>query len=211
MVIGWNDARVLAAGRQIWIRSIVAVIGGPIPMVERRERNENARLDGVHPGEVSEDVPFALSVAHTDELLIGGVWNLKIVRTGRPDEAKLICRRRVENQRSEAANAVIIVVPLLRLRRHQAHIGAISADAGVVREAIRMIADADLAVRGMEAAVSGGEFDFTVAFESRARNHVEDTVGPVAVFCGITAALDFHHVDVFGIELWADVGSDVGD
>src|SRR6267143_4421812 len=192
MVIGWNDPCVLAAGGQTWIRAIVPVIGGAIPMVERRKRNEDARLGSVHPGEISEDVPFALNIAHADELLIGCVWNLKIVRTGRSDKAKLICRRRIENQRSEAANTVIIVVPLLRFRRHQAHIGAISADAGVVREAIRMIADADLAVRGMEAAVSGGEFDFTVAFESRARNHVEDTVGPVAVFCGITAALDFH-------------------
>src|SRR6267142_2754840 len=101
MMIGWNDARVLAAGRQIWIRSIIAVIGGPVPMVERRERKKNTRLNGVHPGEVSEDVPFVLNVAHTHELLIGGVWNLKIVRTGRSHEAKLIRRRRVENQRSE--------------------------------------------------------------------------------------------------------------
>src|SRR5882672_3839566 len=98
MVIGRNDARIFAAGRQTWIRAIIAVIGGAIPMVERRERNENARIDGVHPGEIPEDVPFALNIAHTDELLIGGVWNLKIVRTGRSDEAKLICRRRIKNQ-----------------------------------------------------------------------------------------------------------------
>src|SRR5882724_4007130 len=159
MVIGWNYPCVLVAGRRNWIRSIVAVIGGAIPMVERRERNENARLGGVHPGEISEDVPFALNIAHADKLLIGRVWNLKIVRSSRPDEAKLICLRRVENQRSETANAVVVVVPLLRLRRHQAHIGAISADAGVIGETIRVIGEADLAVGGMETAVGGGEFD----------------------------------------------------
>src|ERR1700687_1166037 len=210
MVIGWNDPRVLAARRQIWIRAIVAVIGGAIPMVERRERSENARVDGVHPGEIAEDVPFTLNVAHTGELLIGRIWNLKIIRSSRPDEAKLICRRRVENQRSEAANAIIIVVPLLRFRRHQAHIGAIDTQACVVREAIRVIAEADLAVGGMETAISGGEFDFTVAFETRARNDIEDAVSPVAVLRGITAALNFHDVDVFGVKLRADIGSDIG-
>src|SRR6266436_6511207 len=178
-------------------------------MVERRERNENARLDGVHPGEIPEDVPFALNIAHADELLIGRIWNLKIVGTGQSDEAKLICLRSVENQRSEAANAVVVVVPLLRFRRHQAHIGAIHAEARVIREAIRVITEADLAVGGMETAVGGGELDFTIALETRARNHVEDTVSPVAVLRGITAALNLHDVDVHGIKLWADLASDV--
>src|SRR6266850_8246075 len=186
MVIGRNDPCVLAAGRQTWIGVIVAVIGGAIPMVERRKRNENARLGGVHPGKISEDVPFALNIAHADKLLIGRVWNLKIVYTGRSDEAKLICPRRVENQRSEPANAVIIVVPLLQFRRHQAHIGAIHAETCVIRETIRVIADADLAVGGMETAIGGGELHFTVAFETRARNDVEDTVSPVAVLRRIT-------------------------
>src|SRR5882672_9346798 len=210
MVIGWNDPCVLAAWRQTWIRAIVAVIGGAIPMEEGRERKKNARLGGVHPGEISEDVPFALNIAHPDELLIGRVWNLKIVRTSQSDEAKLICLRRVKNQRSEAANAVVVVVPLLRFRRHQAHIGAIHAEARVIRETIRVVADADLAISGMEAAVGGSELDFTVAFETRARDDIEDTVGPVTVLRRITAALDFHDINVFGIELRADVGSDVG-
>src|SRR5712664_374651 len=210
MVIAWNDPCVLVAGRQTWIRAIVAVIGGTIPMVERRERSENSWVDSVHPGKVSKDIPFALNIAHADKLLIGRIWNLKIVGSSRPDEAKLICLRRVENQRSEAANAVVVVVPLLRLRRHQAHIGAISADAGVIGEAIRVIADADLVVGGMETAIGGGELHFTVAFETRARNDVEDTVSPVAVLRRITPALDLHDINVFGVELRADVGSDVG-
>src|SRR5882724_6725628 len=209
MVIGWNDPCVLAAGRQIRIWSIVTVIGGAIPMIERRERSENAGLDGVHPGEISEDVPFALNIAYANELLIGRVWNLKIVRSSRPDEAKLICLRRVENQRSEPANAVIIVVQLLRFRRHQAHIRAIHAKAPVIRETIRVIADADLAVGGMETAVGGSEFDFTAAFESGARNDIEDTVSPVTVLRGVTAALNLHDIDVLGVELRADVGSNV--
>src|SRR6266404_5667116 len=112
MVIGRNDPCVLAARRQTGIGVIVAVIGGAIPMEERRERKKNARLGGVHPGEISEDVPFALNIAHPDELLIGRVWNLKIVRTSQSDEAKLICLRRVKNQRSEAAKDVDDVVQL---------------------------------------------------------------------------------------------------
>src|SRR6266850_198554 len=210
MVIGWDDARVLTARGQTWIRAIVAVIRGPIPMVERRERNEDARLDGVHPGQISEDVPFALNIAYANELLIGRVWNLKIVRSSRPDEAKLIYLRRVENQRSEPANAVIIVVQLLRFRRHQAHIGAIHAEARVIRETIRVVANADLTVCGMETAVCGGEFDFAVAFESRARNDIEDAVSPVSVLRGITAALNLHDVNVFGVELRTNVRRNVG-
>src|SRR4030095_1292553 len=62
----------------------------------------------------------------------------------------------------------------------------------------------------MKAAVSGEQFDFSVTFESGARNHIEDAVSPVPVICRIAAALNFDDVHVLGIELWANVGGDVG-
>src|SRR5262245_25646342 len=62
----------------------------------------------------------------------------------------------------------------------------------------------------MEAAVSGEEFDFAIAFETGARNDVERAVDAVAVFGGVAAAFDFDHVHVLGVELRTDVGGNVG-
>ena len=73
-----------------------------------------------------------------------------------------------------------------------------------------MIAEADLIVGVVEAAVVGNEFGLAVALESRARHDVEDSIGAVAVFGIVAAALNFEVIDVFGIELRADVRSDVG-
>jgi len=53
---------------------------------------------------------------------------------------------------------------------HQSNIAAIRADAGVVGKPFAVIADADLAVGGMKISIRGEQFDFTIAFEARARN-----------------------------------------
>jgi len=79
---------------------------------------------------------------------------------------------------SEAANAVVVVVPLLRFRRHQATIGAIHAEARVIRETIRVVADADLAISGMEAAVVAAS-SISRLRSNPSADDIEDTVGPV--------------------------------
>src|SRR5262249_20899695 len=116
----------------------------------------------------------------------------------------------VEDQGSKTALAIVAVVKHLRPGGHQAHIRAIDADARVVCETIRVVTEANLAVRGMKAAVRGGHFDFPVAFERRGGDDVEDAVGAVPVLAGFPAALDFHNVDILGVKLRANVRSNVG-
>src|SRR5262249_31771542 len=61
----------------------------------------------------------------------------------------------------------------------------------------------------MIATVSGDEFRFPIAFETGAGNYVEGSVSAVAVFGRLAAALNFDDVDIFGIELGANVCRDV--
>src|SRR5262249_58446314 len=49
-----------------------------------------------------------------------------------------------------------------------------------------------------------------IALKTGAGDYVEDTVGAIAVFGRITAALHFNTVDVLGIELRTDVRGDAG-
>jgi hypothetical protein len=67
----------------------------------------------------------------------------------------------------------------------------------------------DLVVCLIVAAITENEIAFFVPLETRSGNHVEDSVGSVAVFGVITAPLDFDVVDIFGINLGADVAGDV--
>jgi len=70
-------------------------------------------------------------------------------------------------------------------------------------------ADIDLIVGGIE--IPGGRdyFDLIVPFETRWRDHVEESVGPVAVLTRKTAALDLEFFHVFGINQRRDVGRDI--
>lgn len=73
-----------------------------------------------------------------------------------------------------------------------------------------MVTEADLIVRLEEAASGEDELALTVALEAGARDDVEHPVGAVAQGGVVGAAIDFKGVDVFGVDLWGDVGGDVG-
>ena len=62
----------------------------------------------------------------------------------------------------------------------------------------------------IEIAGAEDDFGFVVALEAGAGDNVEDAVGAIAELGAVAAAIDFQVVDVFGIELRAEVGSDVG-
>jgi len=188
----------------------IAVVGGVVRVDERGSGKQHAGPECVNPGEVEERVAFALYVADKSVLLLGGIRDLeKIVANGR-GQAKLVDGIWVEDERSEAADAVGRVVKRVGFGRHEAEIGTIGAGAGVIGETIGVVADADLAISGMEAAVGGDQFDFAVALEAGARDDIEGAVDAVAVFGGVSAAFDFDDVHVLGIKLSADIGGDVG-
>src|SRR5713226_6695117 len=94
-------------------------------------------------------------------------------------------------------------------RRFQSEISAIAGETGVVGKSFRMIAEADLVVGVVVAAVAADEFRLPVALEPRASHDIKDTVGAVAVFGVVATTLNLEIVDVLGIELRADIGRDV--
>ncbi len=68
----------------------------------------------------------------------------------RSDPAELILRARIEKQRKKSAHAARLIVDHLRNRRRQAEFGAVSVDARIVGEALRVAADVELIVGGIE-------------------------------------------------------------
>ena len=94
--------------------------------------------------------------------------------------------------------------------RLQSEIAAIGIDAGVVREAFGVAAEADRIVRLVEIPGGRDEFGLVVAFETGSRNNVEDAIGAVAKLGAIAAPIDFDVIHVFGIELGAEILRDGG-
>ena len=141
---------------------------------------------------------------------VGVLGNLVIVAAHLSDEAKLVGRVTVVEEGGETADSVLRVVDGLRDRRLQAEVAAVAAEAGIPGEFLAVVAEADLVVGLVE--VSGGKhkFAFAAAFEAGARQHVEHAVGAVAQVGAVAAAFHFERVDVFGVDLRADVAGDVG-
>src|SRR5690348_1801518 len=133
-----------------------------------------------------------------------------MIAARRGDQANLVIRIFIEDQRSKAAQSGGLRVDGLLDGCFEAEIGAVAGEAGVVSEAFGVISETDLVVGVVEAAVTRNQFGFTVPLESRARDYIENAVSAIAVLGGIAAALDLDAVDVLGIELRADVGCNAG-
>ncbi len=89
----------------------------------------------------------------------------------------------------------------LRHGRLQAEIAAVRVDAGVVSEILGMASEAEGIVGLVEISGAQDEFSLVVALEAGAWNDVENSVGAVSELRAITAAVDFHILEIFGIEL----------
>src|SRR5439155_19459191 len=90
-----------------------------------------------------------------------------------------------------------------------AEIAAVAVHADIVGKPFGVATEVELVVGLVEIAKTSDQFGFAVALESGARNDVEDAVGAVAKLGAVTSAIDFKVVDVFGVELWPKVGSDI--
>ena len=82
------------------------------------------------------------------------------------DEAKLIFRSGIENERSEPAEAVCGIVNYCGGRRIEAEVGAVAVEAGVVCEAAGVPPEAELIVGLIEIANGKSEFGYVVTFEA---------------------------------------------
>src|SRR5437762_12599941 len=91
----------------------------------------------------------------------------------------------------------------------QSKVGAVTGNTAIVCEAISVIAETELVIGLVKAAIAGDQLGLTIAFESGAGYDIEDTVRAIAILGGVAATLDFEVVDVLGIELRTDVRGNV--
>src|SRR5215468_946560 len=89
-------------------------------------------------------------------------------------------------------------------------IGTVPAQTDVISRMVVVVAEAKLVVSEVVVAVACQQLSPAVALESRARDHIEDAVSPVAGLSRKAAALHFDIIDVLGIELRAHVAGDIG-
>ena len=183
-------------------------------MIEGRGREHQARIDGANPGKREEgiffDVGIAQGLAGRVVRVLGIEGNLIEIAAGLRNQAKLVLRIRVVNQRSESAEAVGSVVENGRCWRVQAQVRAIAAEAGVVGEAAGVAAEIELIVGLKKIAGGKNQLGLVVALEAGARRDVEDSVGAIAIVGGVTAPLDFEDVDIFRVDLRPEIAGDVG-
>src|SRR5208337_2280390 len=116
----------------------------------------------------------------------------------------------VKNKRSKTADAIYCVVHNLGNRRLQSEIAAVAIDAGVIREAVGVAAEAEFIVGLVKVARGDGEFGFVVALESGAGHDVENAISAVAELCAVAAAVHFNVIQILGIELGTEILRDGG-
>ncbi len=133
-----------------------------------------------------------------------------MVSPNRRYEPQLVGRRFVENQRAVSAQTGCLIMDHIDGRRFDSEVSAIPGKAAQPGKAFTVIAEANLVVRIVVAAVAEDHFALTIAFESGTRHYVEDTVGAVAVLSTVSATLHFEVVDILGIKLRSHVRRDIG-
>src|SRR5579872_324730 len=73
-----------------------------------------------------------------------------------------------------------------------------------------MAAEIELVVGLVKIAEAGDQLSFIVALKASAGHDVEDTISAVPELSAVTSPINLHVVDVLGVELRAQIGSDVG-
>ena len=203
-----------------------AVVIGCVAMEERRQGQQQFRVESVHPGEIYDRIGFMIAVTQSqtgilsrefpiDQVVfdierVGIVRNLVVILAERSYETELIRGIEVKDQRAESAVPIFSVVHHLRHRRLYAEIAAVGVDAGIVSEPFRMAAEVERIVRLIEIACADYQFRLAIALETGTRHNIEYPVGAIAKFRAVASAIDFKIVDIFRIELRPEIRSDIG-
>ena len=160
-----------------------AVVVGRVAMIERGNREKDFGVERVHPGKIYQRIRFMIAVAQANALSLrlkavgrdvsvlnvtrkGIVGNLVVVLPRRRDEAQLVGRIDVENERPKPAKTVRRVVHHFRNRRLQAQVATVSVHAGVVSEALGMATEAELAIRLVEVPGVQYQLHLVISLES---------------------------------------------
>src|ERR1700692_3683370 len=91
----------------------------------------------------------------------------------------------------------------------EAEIAAIAAQTAVICKSFRVPSAADLVIRLIEISETCDEVALLIALKSRPRDDVEDAVSSIPIVRVITAPLDFHIIDVLGIELRPHIAGNI--
>src|SRR6266853_6644225 len=145
-----------------------------------------------------------------DVVWVGIIRNLVVVPAQRSHEPELVRRIDVENQGAEAPVPILGIVDYLRNRWLQTQIASIPVHTGVVCKTLGVTPKAHLRIGLVKASPAENYFRFIVAFETGAGDEVEHAIGPVSKLCAITSTIYFHVVEVFGVELRAEIGCNIG-
>src|SRR5579863_9047931 len=195
-------------------------------MKERRNRQHEFRIEGVYPGKGRERVRFVSAVAKiqagilsselaVDQIVLDVVGirivgNLIVIPAQRSHDAQLVGRINIKDEGDEAAETIFGVVNHLWNRGLDAEIATVKVDAGIVSESLGVAAEAESIVSLVEISCAEHQFSLAVAFKASAGSYIEHSVGAVADLGAVASAIDLEIVDIFGIDLRAQIGSDVG-
>src|SRR4051812_33766116 len=73
-----------------------------------------------------------------------------------------------------------------------------------------MVTETDLVVSVVITSVSKYDFALAVSLKSRTSHYVEYAISTITIVCGVSSALHFQIINIFGIELRANVRSNAG-
>jgi hypothetical protein len=102
------------------------------------------------------------------------------------------------------------VVQNIRARGRKPIVAAVSVHAGEVREILRMASEIHLVIDLGESAKAGIKLALLVTLEAGARDYIEYTIAAIAISRRVSATLSLYVVNIFRIDLRADIAGDVG-
>src|SRR6516164_1064061 len=120
----------------------------------------------MQPRQIDESVALVLDIVDAGSLLIRGVRHLVMVSAHRRDQAQLIGSGPVEDQRAVSAESRAQVVNDMPGRRLEPEIRAVARQASQPGEAFAVIAEADLVVGVVVAAVAEQHLSLAIALET---------------------------------------------
>jgi len=129
-------------------------------------RSAQPRAECANPREGGERIVLAVDVSSKRGWIAGINRHLIKIAARLSNQAQLVLWVQIEDERSESADAVGVVVLDPGGRRLQAEIGAIAAEAGVIGEAIGVAAEVELIIGLIEVAGGEDQLSFVVSLET---------------------------------------------
>src|SRR5260370_11585778 len=155
----------------------MAAVVGTVVVKERRYGEYETRAESANPGEGGERIALAVGVAQDRGWIAGIIRHLIKIAARLSNQAKLVLRIQVEDERSKAAEAVGCVVLDRGGWSLQAEIGAVAAHADVIGKTLGVAPEVQLIIGLIK--ISGGEDElgFIVGLGSGSLGDVDNAVG----------------------------------